>query len=109
MIEACSRTAVAMQLFRAGVAMRREREQARPEEPPHQSSFRLARELNGPERLLTPRDAARILGISESWLAKSRMRGDGPPYVKLGRSVRYGEDDLAKWKRSRVQGSTSER
>ena len=25
------------------------------------------------------------------------MRGDGPPYVKLGRSVRYGESALAKW------------
>jgi predicted DNA-binding transcriptional regulator AlpA len=89
--------------------MRREREQAGPAEPPHQSSLRSARELNGPERLLTAKDAARILRLSPSWLAKSRMRGDGPPYVKFGRSVRYGEGDLAEWMRSRVRLSTSER
>jgi hypothetical protein len=40
------------------------------------------------ERLLTTREAANILRLSESWLAKARMRGDGPPYVKLsGRTL----------------------
>ena len=51
------------------------------------------------ERLITARDAAGLLRISLSWLAKARMRGDGPPYVKLGRSVRYGESALAEWTR----------
>ena len=41
------------------------------------------------ERLLTERDAADLLRVSRSWLAKARMRGDGPPYVKVGRSIRY--------------------
>ena len=45
------------------------------------------------ERLLTPKEAANFLRVSESWLAKARMRGDGPPYVKLGRSIRYREGD----------------
>ena len=55
------------------------------------------------EPLLTARDAADRLRLSLSWLAKARMRGDGPPFVKLGRSVRYGESALAKWSRSRTQ------
>lgn len=61
------------------------------------------------ERLLTVRDAANRLRLSPSWLAKARMRGDGPPFVKLGRSVLYGEKALAKWTRSRTRFSTSER
>jgi len=46
------------------------------------------------ERLLTPRETSAFLRVSESWLAKARMRGDGPPYVKIGRSIRYPEGTL---------------
>ncbi len=45
-------------------------------------------------RLLTESEAANFLRVSESWLAKARMRGDGPPYVKIGRLIRYGESTL---------------
>jgi Helix-turn-helix domain len=41
------------------------------------------------EDMLTAAEAARILKVSESWLAKARMRGEGPPFLRLGRSVRY--------------------
>jgi predicted DNA-binding transcriptional regulator AlpA len=61
------------------------------------------------ERLLTAKDAANLLRLSQSWLAKARMRGDGPPYVKLGRSIRYGEGALVEWMKSRQRLSTSER
>jgi len=61
------------------------------------------------ERLLTPKEAAEVLRLSRSWLAKARMRGDGPPYVKLRRSIRYGEAALAQWMKSRLRLSTSER
>jgi predicted DNA-binding transcriptional regulator AlpA len=61
------------------------------------------------ERLLTARDAANLQRLSQSWLAKARMRGDGPPYVKLGRSIRYGEGALVEWMKSRQRLSTSER
>ena len=40
------------------------------------------------------REAADFLRVSQSWLAKARMRGDGPPYVKLGRSIRYRGEAL---------------
>ena len=41
--------------------------------------------------LLTAKEAARLLKVSLSWLAKARMRGDGPPYMCFGRSIRYAE------------------
>ena len=68
-----------------------------------------SRIVTGFEPLLTARDAANFLRLSESWLAKARMRGDGPPYVKIGRSVRYGESALLQFMKSRLRLSTSER
>ena len=61
------------------------------------------------ERLLTAKDAADVLRLSPSWLAKARMRGEGPPFLKIGRSVRYGEGALLQWTKSRLRYSTSER
>lgn len=58
--------------------------------------------------LMTPCEAARILNVSESWLAKARMRGDGPAYVKVGRSVRYTQTALLQWLKSQQHLSTSE-
>ncbi len=58
--------------------------------------------------LLQCAQAAKILNLSLSWLAKARMRGDGPPFIKLGRSIRYSEDALRQWMKSRQRLSTSE-
>jgi predicted DNA-binding transcriptional regulator AlpA len=59
--------------------------------------------------LLTPKETARRLKVSVSWLAKARMRGDGPPYVKLtGRTVRYTDAALIQWMKGRQRMSTSE-
>jgi hypothetical protein len=58
--------------------------------------------------LLTPREAAMRLRVSESFLAKARMRGDGPPFIRIGRSIRYCEADLVQWMRWRQRLSTSE-
>ena len=62
----------------------------------------------GGDRLLTPREAAATLRLSVSFLAKARMRGDGPPYFKPGRAVRYRESGLIEWLKSRSRLSTSE-
>ena len=61
-------------------------------------------------RTLTDRDAARYLGISESWLRQSRMNGnpDAPPFVRLGRAVRYLRDDLDRWLEARRQTWTGQ-
>lgn len=49
------------------------------------------------------RQAAAYLGMSQSWLRQRRMTGQfgdqrpAPPFVRLGRSVRYNKSDLDKW------------
>jgi Helix-turn-helix domain len=57
--------------------------------------------------LLTAKDAAVFLRVSLSWLAKARMRGDGPAYICVGRSIRYAETALIQWMKSRQRLSTS--
>jgi predicted DNA-binding transcriptional regulator AlpA len=59
--------------------------------------------MNGPVRantidpLLHSCDVAKILNVSTSWLAKERMSGTGPRFVKIGRSVRYPEAALREY------------
>jgi predicted DNA-binding transcriptional regulator AlpA len=58
--------------------------------------------------LLTPKEAARFLRMSGSFLAKGRMRGDGPRYRKLSRAVRYSKSDLLDWLKACAKTSTAE-
>jgi predicted DNA-binding transcriptional regulator AlpA len=48
-------------------------------------------------KLLTDRDVSAVTGTARSTLAKMRLRGDGPPFVRVGVSVRYPEDALREW------------
>jgi predicted DNA-binding transcriptional regulator AlpA len=57
---------------------------------------------------LTAEEAARILGLAASTLAKLRLRGNGPVYCKLGRRVVYRKEDLAAWLESRLARDTSD-
>jgi excisionase family DNA binding protein len=59
-------------------------------------------------RLLTQREAAALLRLSERTLERLRITGLGPVFVKAGRRVLYRESDLEAWVESRVRGSTSE-
>jgi excisionase family DNA binding protein len=68
-----------------------------------------AREPNRGDRMLTPKEAANFLRVSASFLAKGRMRGDGPPFAKFGRAVRYPESALHQWMKSQVHLSNGER
>ena len=60
-------------------------------------------------RIFTPREAAEVLKLSISWLAKARMRGDGPAYIQIGRSIRYREEDLIEWMKARLRPSSGEK
>ena len=62
----------------------------------------------GHECALPVREAANYLGLSISTLNKLRCSGGGPPFLKLGRAVRYSPDDLKEWLDSRRVRSTSE-
>jgi hypothetical protein len=58
--------------------------------------------------LQTP-GAAERLGLAAGTLEKMRVRGDGPPYLRLTpRRVVYAVDTLDAWARSHEFGSTSE-
>ena len=46
-------------------------------------------------------EAARLLRLSCSTLAKMRMRGEGPPFSRAGRTVIYDRADLEAWLQER--------
>lgn len=49
------------------------------------------------QRVFTTAQAAQFCGLSPRTLEKYRVSGDGPVYIKLGRSVRYQLADLQNW------------
>jgi hypothetical protein len=53
--------------------------------------------------LLRPKEAAEKCRCSVSFLAKKRVTGGGPPFIKRGRSVLYAEPVLALWLRSQTR------
>ena len=73
------------------------------------SDGRAAKADTDSERLIKPEEESQLLRVSLSWLAKARMRGDGPPFVMVGRSIRYTPAGNRQWIRSRQRFSTSDR
>lgn len=61
-----------------------------------------------PNRLLRAPEAAECLGLSVSTLAKLRLSGLGPRFIKLSRVVAYDARDLDAWTASRKRTSTSD-
>ena len=49
------------------------------------------------DTFITPKEAALFLRLSVSWLAKARIGGYGPPFMRFGRSVRYSKEALVRW------------
>jgi predicted DNA-binding transcriptional regulator AlpA len=49
------------------------------------------------DRLLSQKEVARLIGMSEAWLERRRWAGGGIPYLKCGRAVRYRRDDVVKY------------
>jgi hypothetical protein len=56
--------------------------------------------------LLTQREAASALRLSERTLERWRVTGDGPKFVKAGRRVLYSPTALDAWITSRTLQST---
>ena len=59
-------------------------------------------------RRLRALEAAEYLRLSASTLAKMRLRGGGPAYIKAGRVVLYDRRDLDAWLSAHRRRSTSE-
>jgi predicted DNA-binding transcriptional regulator AlpA len=58
--------------------------------------------------LLTQREAASVLRLSERTIEQMRCAGTGPRFVRINHSVRYRQQDLDAYIASRVVSSTSE-
>ncbi len=54
-------------------------------------------------RVLTEQETASYIGMSRSYLRQARMEGNrdnrtpAPPFIKIGRAVRYLREDLDNW------------
>lgn len=53
--------------------------------------------MQSDNRFMNEVEVSEITGMSLSWLRKCRMRGEGIPYSKVGRSVRYKADDVSRF------------
>ncbi len=59
------------------------------------------------DRLMTTKEAARFLSVSEAFLERDRWAGAEIPFVRVGsRAVRYQLSELEAFIRSRVRKST---
>lgn len=58
-------------------------------------------------RVLRTEDAANYTSLSASTLAKLRLTGGGPVYIKIGKTVVYDLVDLDAWLSSKKRSSTS--
>ncbi len=59
---------------------------------------------------LTAQAAADYLGVTTDWLARRRMRGDGPKFLRLGgRLVRYDVRELDRYLEASTRKSTAQR
>ena len=54
------------------------------------------------ESLLNESEAAKLLAVSARTLQAWRTKNAGPPFVRLGRAIRYRLKDLIEWVRSKT-------
>ena len=64
-------------------------------------------ELN-PNQLMTEKEAAELICYTPRALQNWRLRGGGPKYVKIGRSVRYQRSDVLAFIEERKRFHTSQ-
>ena len=59
-------------------------------------------------QFIDTKGAAAYLNLKPSTLNCWRCRGEGPRFVKFGKSVRYRQKDLDEWVESRLYENTSQ-
>ena len=64
--------------------------------------------MNELPSVATPDETATFLRVGRSTLAKMRLSGKGPSYVKAGRSVTYRREDVETWLEGQRRRSTSD-
>lgn len=80
---------------------------------PHSSALAPATHLTGMDAhahvevepaFLTQAEVACLLGVPERTLEGWRLTKSGPPWLKLGRHVKYDGDDVLAWAREQRRG-----
>ncbi len=62
-----------------------------------------------PDRLLSTKEAARVLGVSKAFLERDRWAGARIPFIQVGRrAVRYRREDLEAYIATQTRRSTSD-
>lgn len=56
--------------------------------------------------LWTPAEFAAFAKITTDQASKLRLAGEGPPFIKLGRLVRYFPGQVSEWMKENAQQST---
>lgn len=64
--------------------------------------------LSDPDSAINENHAAEFLGVSVRTLQAWRVRGGGPPYLKIGRAVRYTRRALVQFQIAHTVASTTE-
>jgi excisionase family DNA binding protein len=57
--------------------------------------------------LLTERETAKLLNCSVAFLRRFRLIRQGPPFIKLGRLVRYRVQDLEAYITENTEGAAA--
>lgn len=54
------------------------------------------------KHLINRTEVEEVFGVSKRFLEIAAMKGGGPPFVRIGRSVRYRSKDIEAWIESRI-------
>jgi predicted DNA-binding transcriptional regulator AlpA len=65
----------------------------------------MERECKTTDIYITEKEAARLCGMSEEWLRKQRRLGQGPPFVRFGRAIRYSQAGLWTWSTAQLRAT----
>ncbi|MFA8386642.1 MAG: helix-turn-helix transcriptional regulator [Pelagibaca sp.] len=60
------------------------------------------------DRLLSRPEVQTYFGLTQRFLEVAAVKGNGPPFIKLGRAVRYRVGDVRAWIEARRVASTSQ-
>lgn len=53
--------------------------------------------MQNKRRLLSTKELAHLLNLSHRTLENMRLKERGPPYVRIGRGIRYWEHEVLSW------------
>ncbi|CZF87035.1 Helix-turn-helix domain protein [Grimontia marina] len=101
--QSTTRLTVPLAIYSRLIAIEEEQPKKRSSPTRIESKTEASMEESSKPRLLTEKQVAELIGMSRSFLRQSRMEGhrqnrtEAPPFIKVGRAVRYRYDDIDKW------------